>query len=169
MGALGPKVLMTLPSTILAIDPGLATGIAVVTQKNGNLSIWSARELDPIKTGAYAQAMLSDPFVLGASDLEIVIERFTITAATAKNSQAPWSLEVIGMIKWLVHDELNWDPDTIIMQGPAEAKRLITNDILKKHGLWHKGGQGHANDAIRHAVYRYARLGWRKPWEEESV
>ena len=155
---------MITPSVILAIDPGLATGVAVVTHDGHDLAVVYSGEFDPMETGVVVRNLLHEH-----TPSEIVIERFTITTATAKNSQAPWSLEVIGMVKWLVYIGQGAAPDeVIIMQGPAEAKRLITNDILKKHGLWHVGGAGHANDAIRHAVYRYARLGWRKPWEETT-
>jgi len=157
------------PAAILAVDPGLATGIAVVTYDGVDLAVAHSDELGAMATGAAVRRLLQDYTAETAGSLGIVIERFTITSATAKNSQAPWSLKVIGMVEWLVHDELGLDPAaSIIEQGPAEAKRLITNDILKKHHLWHKGGAGHANDAIRHAVYRYARLGWRKPWDQEA-
>jgi hypothetical protein len=137
----------------------------VIAYDGDDLAVVYSNELDPMQTGVAVRSLLHEH-----TAPHIVIERFTITSATAKNSQAPWSLEVIGIVKWLVFIELGLDPDEVItMQGPAEAKRLITNDILRKCNLWHRGGQGHANDAIRHAVYRYAILGWRKPWEAEPL
>lgn len=35
-------------------------------------------------------------------------ERFIITTETAKKTQAPWSLEVIGMLRWISYTN-NWD------------------------------------------------------------
>lgn len=159
---------MKAPRAILAIDPGLTTGIAVVTADGTDLELVESDELDVMATGYRVRDLLWDLYQEHGDDFAVVIERFTITAATAKNSQAPWSLKVIGMVEWLVHDAAGLPPEGVItFQGPAEAKKLITNDILKKHGLWHVGGAGHANDAIRHAVYRYAVLGWRKPWDKQ--
>jgi hypothetical protein len=50
--------------------------------------------------------------------------------------------------------------ESIIFQSPADAKAMFPNEKLKKIGYWHKGGEGHALDAIRHAVLRLAKSGW---------
>lgn len=149
---------------VISIDPGLITGIAVVEQDaKGSLSIVYSAELEMLPLGEVFLLLVKKY----GPDPDVVIERFTITSATVRNSPAPWSLKVIGMIEWLVWREYGCSPDDIIIeQGPAEVKKLITNNILKKYGLWHKGGKGHANDAIRHGVYRFARLGWRVPWQD---
>ena len=87
----------------------------------------------------------------------LVIERFTINAKTIKNSQAPWSLEVIGVVRAMsLENELNLE-----FQSPAEAKSLVDNKMIKRLGLWHRGGAGHALDAIRHATTYAIRKGWR--------
>jgi hypothetical protein len=52
------------------------------------------------------------------------------------------------------------DPETIIFQSPADAKAMFSNEKLKKLEFWHKGGEGHALDAIRHAVLRLVKIGW---------
>ena len=89
----------------------------------------------------------------------LVIERFTINAKTIKNSQAPWSLEVIGVVRAMsLENELNLE-----FQSPAEAKSLVDNKMIKRLGLWHRGGAGHALDAIRHATTYAIRKGWRHP------
>ena len=153
---------MTLPPAIIAIDPGLTSGLAVITCTNDILAVAYSAELSPMQTGTAVRALL-----LENPDAQIVVERFVISSATVRNSPAPWSLEVIGMVKWLVYNELGLDPNNaVILQGPAEAKRLITNSLLKRFDLWHVGGAGHGNDAIRHAVYRFSVLGWRRPWED---
>jgi hypothetical protein len=37
---------------------------------------------------------------------------------------------------------------------------MFSNEKLKKLEFWHKGGEGHALDAIRHAVLRLVKIGW---------
>lgn len=91
--------------------------------------------------------------------IAIVCERFTITTQTGKNSQAPYSLEMIGVLKQIMID-YGIDPDTLILQSPSDAKKLFPNEALKKLEYWHVGGAGHANDAIRHALLQAVKLKW---------
>ena len=48
----------------------------------------------------------------------------------------------------------------IIWQMPVDAKRMFPNEALKALGTWHRGGEGHANDAMRHALLRLVKTGW---------
>jgi hypothetical protein len=145
---------------ILSVDPGKATGIAV-------FSFDGKEEPKLLESGEYLQHEFAEPIrkVLGSSVLqnlkvEVVCERFTINAQTVRNSQAPYSLEQIGILKQCMMD-IGLDPETIIFQSPADAKAMFPNPKLKKLGYWHKGGEGHALDAIRHAVLRLAKSGWK--------
>lgn len=149
---------------VIAVDPGLVTGLAVVGRaRDGNPFLLYSYELNPMQTGRAFETLVAGSY----PQAEIVIERFTITVATAKNSQAPWSLKVIGMIEWLLwRNTMRAPEDTIIFQSPSDAKRMVPNTLLQTYGVWHRGGAGHANDAIRHAVYRHAMLGWREPWKK---
>jgi hypothetical protein len=54
-----------------------------------------------------------------------------------------------------------YDPERIVFQSPADAKAMFPNEALKKVGAWHVGGEGHANDAIRHALLRLVKTGWK--------
>jgi hypothetical protein len=148
---------------VIAVDPGLVTGLAVVGRaRDGNPFLLYSNELSPMLTGQVFESLLEIRY----PQAEIVVERFTITVATAKNSQAPWSLKVIGMIEWLVWRHSAREPeDVILFQSPGDAKRMIPNKLLQTYGVWHKGGAGHANDALRHGLYRHAKLGWREPWK----
>ena len=78
----------------------------------------------------------------------VVCERFIISSQTGKFSQAPWSLEQIGVLRFLCdrHDI----PFTL--QNVSDAKRFATEERLK-HIKWKrpKGG-GHARDAQRHLL-----------------
>lgn len=79
---------------------------------------------------------------------------------TVKNSQAPYSLEQIGILKQCLMDA-GRSPDDIYFQSPSDAKGMFANDKLKKLEYWHRGGEGHALDAIRHGLLRLVKVGWK--------
>lgn len=145
---------------VLAVDPGKASGICTFSVLPGE---------DPVleKSGEYQMREYAYPIyesIRYAQNLgfpiEIVCERFVINAQTVRNSQAPFSLEQIGILKYVMLD-CEIDPDTLIFQSPSDAKKMFTNDALKKLGYWHKGGEGHALDAMRHGLLRLVKTGWK--------
>jgi len=89
---------------ILSVDPGKATGLSYFTfdAQNDPEMLWSKEVqqheyADPIrKAFAYSQSQ--------GVKLEVVCERFTINAQTVRNSQAPFSLEQIGILKQIMLD-----------------------------------------------------------------
>jgi hypothetical protein len=145
---------------ILAVDPGKASGICYFTydEVSDPVLLWSGEYLqheyaEPIRRAfSYAKSQ--------GVRLEVVCERFTINAQTVKNSQAPYSLEQIGILKQIMMD-IGREPDDIYFQSPADAKAMFENPKLKKLGYWHKGGEGHALDAIRHGLLRLVKIGWK--------
>lgn len=145
---------------VLAVDPGLATGIALVEMRDGAPSVLASCEVSVLDVEAklleYLDAVDGDGFFTPA--LLPVIEKFTITQKTAQNTQAPWSLEVIGITRNTIWRERKLE---MIMQRPDEVMALITNKRLHAVECWHRGGAGHANDAIRHALFALYRRGWR--------
>jgi len=151
-----------LPAMMFCCDPGLMSGVGILNYNpalDPPVKLVGSMECELPYVGEAAEHFLT---TYGPREAAIVCERFTITVKTAQNSQAPWSLEVIGMLRWLLWKHWHVDPeDVLILQQPADAKRLVNNDLLRRIGLWHRGGEGHANDALRHGVYRYARLGVR--------
>jgi hypothetical protein len=144
---------------ILAVDPGKVTGIALISLESGSEPVleWS---------GEFTQEEYAKPIreTLWAPEikqtLEVVCERFTINAQTVKNSQAPYSLEQIGILKQCLIDA-GRSAEGIIFQSPADAKSIFPNEALKHLGYWHRGGAGHALDAIRHALLRAVKSGWK--------
>jgi hypothetical protein len=52
------------------------------------------------------------------------------------------------------------DENNLKFQSPADAKRMFPNEAIKKLEYWHKGGEGHALDAIRHGLLYLAKNGW---------
>jgi hypothetical protein len=142
---------------ILSVDPGKATGMALISLETGSEPVleWSGE----LQQEEYAGPIRGYLEAFGA-DLDIVCERFTINAQTVKNSQAPYSLEQIGILKQCLFDA-GRSAEEVSFQSPADAKAMFPNPALKSLGYWHKGGEGHALDAIRHALLRAIKLGWK--------
>lgn len=151
---------MTNKRLILSVDPGKASGICLFTfdGESEPEMLWSGE----YQQGDYAKPIREAIGLSMMSDvrIEVVCERFTINAQTVKNSQAPYSLEQIGILKQCMMD-IGMDPEGIIFQSPADAKAMFTNEKLKKLGYWHRGGEGHALDSIRHALLRLVKSGWK--------
>ena len=84
---------------ILAVDPGKASGICLFDWDKGEEPklVWSGEYLQH----QYAQAIRLAIHASQASGVkvEVVCERFTINAQTVRNSQAPYSLEQIGILQ----------------------------------------------------------------------
>jgi hypothetical protein len=144
---------------VLAVDPGKASGIALFKKEDG-------QDPELIWSGEYQQDEYARPIrqalaeaVMQGITIEIACERFTINAQTVKNAQSPYSLEQIGILKQCMMD-IGISAETLNMQAPSDAKALFPNPALKKLGYWHKGGEGHALDAIRHGLLRFVKTGW---------
>ena len=141
---------------ILSVDPGKATGMALFSLEQGQepVLVWS---------GEYQQDEYAKPIRETLSlypEAEVVCERFTINMQTVKNSQAPYSLEQIGILKQCLMDA-GRKADDIYFQSPADAKAMFDNPKLKKLEYWHRGGEGHALDAVRHGLLRCVKVGWK--------
>jgi hypothetical protein len=143
---------------IFAVDPGLISGVALFELTDAqNLQLLNSDELTWQDLGYYCEST----FMGKPSGLAVVGERFTITKETAKNSQAPWSLQCLGMVQWLSY---YYEVADYVLQSPADAKTMFPNPRLKTMGYWHKGGEGHALDAIRHGLlYAVKKARWRSP------
>jgi hypothetical protein len=144
---------------VLAVDPGKATGIALFSRDGLAEPVleWSV-EVQQEEYAEVIRMVLWDPVM--RYNLDITCERFTINAKTVKNTQAPYSLEQIGILKQCLID--NGRPaDDIYFQSPADAKAMFDNPKLKKLEYWHRGGEGHALDAIRHGLLRLVKTGWK--------
>ncbi len=148
---------------VLGVDPGKSSGIAIISwdpdfnQPDPRVE-WSG-EFQPEEFADQIKECLK----YNKNEFEefyVACESFTINAQTAKNSQAPWSLENIGVLKYLCR-EAGYPVDRIAFQAPVNAKNMFPNPTLKTLKTWHRGGEGHANDAIRHALLRLVKAGWK--------
>ena len=144
---------------VLAVDPGKATGIAVFSwEPDEDPTLLYSLEVQPEEFADEIETALQ--YMNQFEDFYVACESFTINAQTAKNSQAPWSLENIGVLKHLCR-RAGYDPSNIAFQPPVNAKNMFPNPALKTLGTWHRGGEGHANDAIRHGLLRLVKAGWK--------
>jgi hypothetical protein len=144
---------------VLSVDPGKATGVALLKLEDGEepFIVYSG-EAQPFEFAEIVRLLFSS-FDGEFHNLEIVCEKFTINAQTVRNSQAPFSLEQIGVLKQIMQD-FDMDRESIVWQMPVDAKRMFPNEALKTLKVWHRGGEGHANDALRHALLRLVKKGW---------
>jgi hypothetical protein len=83
----------------------------------------------------------------------VVCERFIIGAHTAKLTQAPWSLEQIGALRFFC--SRNSIP--FVLQNAADAKKFGTDKALNTLGWKRPRGGGHARDAQRHLLVYLAK------------
>jgi hypothetical protein len=143
---------------VLSVDPGKASGVVFMSLKNDTPTRVASSEVQPEEFSTYIETFLQG--WKQYEDFVVVCERFTINAQTVRNSQAPYSLEQIGVLKHLCRSA-GYSPESIIFQSPADAKAMFPNEALKKIGTWHVGGDGHANDAMRHALLRLVKTGWK--------
>lgn len=144
---------------VLSVDPGKATGIALFSLESGSEPVleWSG-EFQQDEYAAPIRVVLADTEI--SQNLEVVCERFTINAQTLRNSQAPYSLEQIGILKQCMLDAGRKTED-VLFQSPADAKAMFPNEALKFLEYWHRGGEGHALDSIRHGLLRLVKTGWK--------
>lgn len=146
---------------VLAVDPGLANGVCLV-EREGLVKLYS----DEL-TWRPLTVYLAATFLELGDQVDVVVEAFRITIQTAKNSQAPFSLEVIGQVKLLMAQYgVPGDPDftdNLPLQTPGDAEAFTDGNKLRTLGWWHRGGKGHANMALRHAALRLLRTGVRDP------
>lgn len=134
---------MPLPNDpiLLVQDPGKTTGLVTYVPSTKS---FNTHELDFENT---ARTILTAA-ATHRERLVIISESFRITVQTAKNTQAPWSLELIGAARMC---SMLYCGRDIVLQDPAAAKRFASDARLRAMG-WYSRGRGHANDAARHLL-----------------
>ena len=144
---------------VLAIDPGKLSGVVLLEWEGGEIDPQQKLSVEVNERDFFTTVDIAMTGWRNYESFAVVCERFTITAQTVRNSQAPFSLEQIGVLKHTCRMRGYKDED-IKFQAPVDAKTMFPNDKIKKVGIWHKGGEGHANDAIRHGLLRLVKTGW---------
>lgn len=148
--------------SVLGVDPGKTSGVCLVSwsgDKNENPRLIYSQEVLPEDFAFSVLEGLSNWSAFSNGGFKVACERFLITAQTVRNSQAPFSLEQIGVLKHLCREN-NYQEKDILFQAPSDAKNMFPNKTLQDLGIWHRGGGGHANDAIRHSLLALVRSKW---------
>lgn len=145
------------PLAIIAVDPGKRTGVA----EYGATTEVAIYEFEVNDFYDYIHTRVHELHAAGY-DIRLVAESFIITIHTAKNTQAGWSLELIGVLKFLAH---RYGLEDVKLQAPAIGKTFGTNAKLRYLGWWKSGNidgvryVGHGNDAARHLATYAAQRG----------
>jgi hypothetical protein len=127
---------------LLAIDPGLLTGVCLIdlSDPQNPVKVWAAEV-----TLAEFYDKIED--WVKHEDTHILIENYIISQETVKKGESPWSLNLIGVVKYFCYHakkELDFqDPDD---------RMFADSEKLQAVNFWHVGGEGHANDSLRHAM-----------------
>lgn len=171
-------------AVILCIDPGKATGLAVVSawRKPAGIPVDSEEgfshrlfnkyviqlhqlttlNFDTVYTDLVGSMTYADELSkkLGVP-AKLVGEAFIITN-TAQRGASTWSLEVIGGSKALRDTQFPHWCSYDFAQKSGDAKTVVTNTVLKDCGLTKKNlGRvltPHEQDALRHALLHVARI-----------
>ena len=128
----------------VGIDPGLVTGLCSFTILEDEVGCVEHYQINHIGVGQYFEDRSND---WGKPGVIVAMESFIITPGTTKKTQAPWSLETIGIVRYFVEKS----GGQLRMSAPSAHKKLISDDVLKRAGL-HFPGEGHATDAARVAL-----------------
>lgn len=122
----------------MAVDPGGITGYVIWTD--------GERVENELKANEFVQ-FIADLVEQNKIDC-IVCERFIVTSQTGKFSQANWSLEQIGVLKFLsARFHISF-----VLQNVSDAKRFASDERLNSVGWTKPKGAGHARDAQRHLL-----------------
>lgn len=133
--------------TVLAVDPGLTSGVAIWHSHLRDDPPWAC-QLDVPGFWRLAEQMTAGRHVV------VICEAFVISTRTIKGSQQTWPLEHIGVLKYLCAKHGH----QIVLQQASAAKTAVTNERLREWG-WYQPGQDHANDALRHLGLYLIRTG----------
>jgi hypothetical protein len=142
---------------IVAIDPGLGTGISTYNTITGE---WTTRETFGFEAAADNIFWLIDD---DHYETEVVCENFIVTGATAKKTQQPEPLMLIGVAKWITLAMQH----KFTLQQPAERK--AGEKLLKKLGWYVKTKDGHSNSASGHLVTYCLRNNLFRPEEKMKL
>lgn len=136
---------MDCKNLLISVDPGKMTGVCEIdlSDKN-NPKVISSYEMTVVEFMNYMRKVQN--FGDDVS-IKFVCEDFIISKETAKKSPQKFSLELLGVMKYVAFTR-----GEIVKVYPPSRKIFAPDERLKKIGFWHKGGAGHANDSLRHAL-----------------
>lgn len=120
--------------SVIAIDPGYVSGIAVRTDE-GEIDSWELPTDELLRT----------VWDLVREYDDVVIENYTITARTARLTRQDAALRIIGAVEAAASGK------RFTKQQPAKRNR-VSDAQLRRVGVYNKTPDNHANDALKHLV-----------------
>ena len=109
---------------VMALDPGKTTGIASLRIEDGEFVSIQANFDETV-------SIVQKAATTNREELTLVSESFIITQQTAKNTQATWSLELIGVLKFFAHA---YKLEPLVLQQPSTGKAFGTDAKLRHMG-----------------------------------
>ena len=134
------------PAVVMWYDPGLTTGWAYL--ENGREFNSGQCRFEDVGSAltTWAEAL--------GRHLWVGWELYNVTQGGGKSGTPKYSLETIGMLKWICHA----NDVTVLKPVPSASRKLGDELKLKKLG-WRKPGLVHANDAAQHLLAYMLRTG----------
>lgn len=123
---------------VIAVDPGVATGVAWWSQRTGFVKV-------EVGGGLPAFARFWD-YSYPVAAAYVVCESWDYNRSSGKSVPTA-STDIIGMLKY-IETCSGW---TLHMQRPAD-RIVIPDEDLKAVGLWLPAWAGHGRDAARHLL-----------------
>ena len=136
----------------IALDPGVTTGVCVfstVSRRNTSLTRRSSETGDPLWVRSQIDQDPHHQFLWEFLSREnpdfVVVEKFFYQQRINVNLTP---CEYIGVVR--LYCQLT--KKLLVLQSPAQAKTLVTDQKLKRLDLYDKA-KPHSNDATRHMLY----------------
>jgi len=127
------------PSLVMWFDPGLTTGWAYLENDREFNSGQCQFEDVGAQLTTWAESL--------GPQLWVGWELYNVTQGGGKSGTPKYSLETIGMLRWICHAH-----DVTVLKAVPSASRKLGDEVKLKRLGWRKPGRVHANDAAMHLL-----------------
>lgn len=136
---------------LIAVDPGTTSGVVYVRDLNPALGMLKHVKNHHVAVewvgNSTEQGALLLKMVLLVKPAVVIMEDFVLRLpAKSMKREGLDPVRVLAVADWVVGQRARID-----LQQPSQAKGVITDERLKKWGLWIKGST-HKRDAMRHLL-----------------
>lgn len=149
------------PLALICVDPGYDTGISLVSTYGPDTKPCLARHdtINYQKSGSGAKDfydMMSTYYgwAFGRADMtqvDIVLEKFVKRPGVVNPELT--AMKVMGVLDHWWAANANRMRSKFHEQVPVQGKFMVTNDVVRRTGLWLPGHDNrHMNDATRHGI-----------------
>jgi hypothetical protein len=132
-------------SHVIAFDAGLITGVCALTISE--IVTHSSSEMEWVYAVAYAERWAREG--IGNGSVSLCWERYDQPPGRRVLTAQPEALKTNGALEYVATQcEV-----TFRQQSRGEAKKVVTDDVLRRLGWFIRTKDGHANDASRQAGF----------------